>query len=263
MRRVFRPLGSLALLVVFAAIPSGCAHYTTPGRAANLTAIDRSDIRREMEREPAVSFPARLAILRVQAPDYRSQTYAGAGPRAGEFSVLTVQELLRAEQLAAMEAWPSVAGVAPVNRLLLPEQMNGMDDLRLAAAKLQADVLLLYTVDTKFEVRRKSVLPIGVISLGTAPDRDAHVTTTASALLVDVRTGFVYGVAEATARKDGLANFWSTGEQLDKRRFEAEDEAFGSLIGELAEAWRGVVQKQAAAEPAKEPSEAQAVSDIL
>jgi hypothetical protein len=197
-----------------------------------------------MEREPAASFPARLAILRVQAPDYRSRSYAGAGPRAGEFSVLTVQELLREEQLATMGAWPGVAGVAPVNRLLLPEQMDGMDDLRLAAAKLQADVLVLYTVDTKFEVRRKSVLPTGVISLGTAPDRDAHVTATASALLVDVRTGFVYGVAEATARNDGLASYWTSEEQLDRKRIQTEREAFGGLVSELAKTWRGIARAQ-------------------
>jgi hypothetical protein len=245
MHRLARVLVRLAALACGAAISQGCASYTTPGRAANLAAIDRSDIRREMEREPAAAFPARVAILRVQAPGYRSRTHAPAGPRAGELSVLTVQELLRNEQLESIGKWPSVAGVAPVNRLLLPPEANELDDLRLAAAKAQADVLILYTLDTSFEVRRKSVLPTGVISLGMAPDRDAHVTSTASALLVDVRTGFVYGLAEATSRKDGLASFWSSEAQLDEKRIEAEADAFDSLVRELGDTWREVVRVHA------------------
>ena len=255
---------SLAAFSICAALSLGCAtEYVTPGRAANLAAVDRSDIRTELAREPAASFPARLAIVRVQAREYRSYSQTGGGIAAGGFEVLTVQELLSDVQLKSIEAWREVAGVAPVNRLLLPEHMNGLDDLRLAAAKVQADVLLLYTLDTRFQVRRKSVLPTGVISLGIAPDRDAHVVSTASALFIDVRTGFVYGLSEATASEQGLASFWSSQEQIDQKRIAAEQRAFDDLITASAETWRGIARKHAAS-PRAEPSDPpQLVSDIL
>lgn len=241
---------SISLLpVAFAAACFGCAStYVTPGggaKLAQLERVDRSDIRREIEREPAAAFPSRLALARIQAPDYRSFTIGGGGVRAGDFEVLTVQELIDDGQIEAIGNWPEVAGVSPVNRLLMPPAMNGLDDLRLAAAKLRADVLVLYTIDTRFEVRRKSVAPTGVISLGLAPDRDAQVVATASALLVDVRTGFVYGAAEATAKEQGLASYWSSAEQLDRKRVAAEERAFDDLVGALEKTWRGVVREHA------------------
>lgn len=232
-------------LAALASLALGCASYRTPGAPANLAAIDRSDIRREMEREPAARFPARIAIARVQALDYRSWSYRARAPSAGDFCVLTVQELLREAQLEHMSAWPRVAAAAPLSRLLMPARMNGLDDLRLAAAKLQSDVLLLYTLDTQFEVRRKSVLPTGVLSLGLAPDRDARVSATASALLVDVRSGFVYGTAESTAHEKGLASYWSSNEQIDARRIEAEQAAFDGLVVELEKTWRAVAREHA------------------
>ena len=74
---------------------------------------------------------------------------------------------------------------------------------RLSAAQIQADVLLVYTLDTSFRIQGRGYGPLAAISLGVVPDRDAYITSTASALFIDVRTGFVYGVAEATAKHRG------------------------------------------------------------
>ena len=254
----------LALVATLAGSATACSTYTTPGRAANLAEIDRVDIRTEMERRPAASFPARLAVVRVQASGYRSYS-APQSLAAGGFDVMTVQELLRSAQSDAIGAWPSIAGVAPINRMLLPAHMNGLDDLRVAAAKVQADVLLLYTLDTTFRVQSKSVLPLGLLSLGTLPDREAQVTATAAAMFIDVRTGFVYGLGEATAKESGLANFWSSEDQLDKKRIAAEQGAFDALVGELEKTWRGIASQHAGAqaEPERTTPTAQAVRDIL
>ena len=237
MRRFVRFFAALGAVVVLTA---GCTSYVTPGSPANLASIDRPDVLAEMARKPAAQFPARIAIGRVQARGYESFSAGRPAVAAGDYSLLLVQELLRDSQIEEMSAWPNVAGAAPLNRLLIPSYLNSLDDLRVSAAKLQADVLVLYTLDTQFEVRRKSVLPTGVISLGIAPDRDAHVTSTASALLIDVRTGFVYGLADATARKDGLASFWGSREQLDQKRIEAEQQAFDQLVVQLEKTWRGI-----------------------
>jgi hypothetical protein len=41
-------------------------------------------------------------------------------------------------------------GLAPLNRLVLPQQLQSDRELRVGAAKLHADMLLIYTLDTTF-----------------------------------------------------------------------------------------------------------------
>jgi len=115
--------------------------------------------------------------------------------------------------------------------------------LRLAAAKLQADVLLVYTVDTSFEIKGRGYGPLSVISLGLIPDRDACITSTAAAVFTDVRTGFTYGVAEATAKASDLSNAWDSSDAVDKKRLEAEHQAFALLLAQAEKTWTGIAQQ--------------------
>ena len=233
---------SAPILILAASLISGCAaKYVTPGGAANLSDIDRADIKELAARKPSPSFPARIASVRVQAPSYRSHTTDGIG--VGSYSVITVRELLTEEHLQSVSSWPSVAGLAPINRLLLPPKLESLEDLRLAAAKVQADVLLVYTLDTSFRVQGKFYSPLSIVSLGLVPDREARVVATASALFVDVRTGFVYGLAESTAKEAQLTNAWSSTSTVDAQRLKAEKQAFGQLVQALGEVWQGVVAR--------------------
>ena len=229
------------LLLSCVLLCSACASYVTPSGAVRLDDIDRADIAEIAARKPSPNFPARVAIVRIQAPEYRS--YSSEGYGNGRFSVVTTQELMTEEQFQKFGTWPSIAAVAPINRLLLPEKLESLDDLRLSAAKLQADVLMVYTIDTSFRIQGRWYGPLSAISLGLAPDRDAHITSTASALFSDVRTGFVYGVAEATAKATGLTNFWDSGDMIDKKRLETEQQAFTLLAAETEKAWSGIASQ--------------------
>jgi hypothetical protein len=164
--------------------------------------------------------------------------------------VLTTQELLTESQVNSIQGWPALAGAVPINRLLLPPKFESFDDLRLCAAQIQADVLLVYTLDTSFRVQGRGYGPLAAISLGVVPDRDAYITSTASALFIDVRTGFIYGVAEATAKASGLTNVWSSRTTIDKKRVEAEQQAFDGLMTQAAVTWKGIAtQYQSMAGP--------------
>lgn len=229
------------LLLSCVLLYSGCASYVTPGGAVRLDEINRADIAEIASRKPSPNFPARVAIVRIQAPEYRS--YSSQGYGNGRFSVVTTQELITEEQFQKFGTWPSVAAVAPINRLLLSEKLESLDDLRLSAAKLQADVLMVYTIDTSFRIQGRSYGPLSAISLGLAPDRDAYITSTASALFADVRTGFVYGVAEATAKATGLTSFWGSSDTVDKKRVEAEQQAFILLTTEAEKTWSGIASQ--------------------
>ena len=218
---------------------SGCASYTTPGGPADLTGIQSADIRELMSREAAARFPASLSFARVQSQDYESQTARTYGD--GQYVVITNRELMSDASIEEMTRWPGVRGIAPMSRLLIPARLNSIDDLRTASASLKADVLIVFTLDTSFRVDGKSIGPLSVVSLGLMRDRETAVTTTASAVLIDVRTGFVYGVAEATASERQVTSAWSSANAADQGRLKTEREAFDGLLRELEKTWANVV----------------------
>jgi hypothetical protein len=203
--------------------------------------FDRPEIAAAAARKASPNFPARLAVVRVQAPQYRS--YSAESRGNGRFSVLTTQELLSDAQMSSIQSWPALAGAVPINRLLLPPTLESFDDLRFSAAQIQADVLLVYTLDTSFRIQGRGYGPLAAISLGLVPDRDAYITSTASALFIDVRTGFIYGVAEATAKATGLTNIWSSRSTIDGKRVEAEQQAFDGLLRQAAATWKGIAAR--------------------
>lgn len=241
----YGPVAMLAL--VSAATVCGCAaKYVTPGASVNLQAISEYDIKERFESRAASPFPARIAVVRVQEPGYRSYTTYGYGK--GRFSVVTARDVERDEDFDRLASLPQVSGLATVNRLLLPANLESVKDLRLAAASLHADMLLVYTFDTAFNVKGRDLGPLTVITLGFLPNKKAFVTTTASAVLYDVRTGHVYGLAEASDTTSHIASTWSTEQVVDNARVETEKTAFTRLVNAFTETWDGVLKEYAGGE---------------
>jgi hypothetical protein len=204
----------------------------------NLAKTD-ADIRDVMKIEPAAPFPAHLAIARVQASGYRSTSAHCYG--TGQYCVVTTRDVEPETSFEKIAKLPQVAGVALMNRLLLPARLDSTKDLRLAAASLKADMLVVYSLDTGFNVDNTEIGPLVVMSLGFIPNKKARVSSTASAVVFDVRTGFLYGVAESTAIEQQLATVWSTAAAIDTARRKAETAAFDKLVGEIERLWSSVV----------------------
>jgi hypothetical protein len=254
----------LGLTVMGTALGStGCATYVTPNDAADFRVLgvvseqERDDltpldIQALMARKPLAKFPASIAVVRVQAPKYRNYTTESYGK--GRYSVVTTRDIETEEDFAALAQLPMVRGVGMVNRLVLPERLETDNELRQAAARLQADMLLFYTVDTAFYIGDTSS-PIEVITLGFLPSKQARVTSTASAAIIDTRSGYIYGLAEASATHRQLANTWTTRAAADASRRRAESEAFSKLVSELQSVWQGIVATYAAP-PATAPQAA-------
>jgi hypothetical protein len=234
------------------ALVAGCASYHAPGRGADLSVMGvsaeaqkagtPSDINASFDRRPLANFPANIAVVRIQAPHYSSPTAEGFG--SGAYSIVLTRDVEPEDAIVRLGKLPMVRGVAPIGRLLLASQLNSDKELRLAAAQLQADLLLVYTLDTTFH-DRDLASPLSVVTLGLSPTQSTTVITTASAVLLDTRNGYVYGVSEASARKNGLATAWNTSSAIDGDRQRTEAEAFGKLVGEVETMWKGVVQDYA------------------
>lgn len=234
----------------FCAAPAlvGCGGYATPGRAADLSVLGvaaadaaQTDpaVSTELARRPLARFPTGVAVARIQAPGYRSPTADGWG--RGAYSLVSVRDVEDLKQVGRLAALPGVHAIAPVGRLLVPQELNTDVELRNAAAKLRADVLLVYTLDTTFTVDDKAA-PLTVVTLGLSPNHLARVVCTASAVLMDTRNGYVYGVAEGTSRQGQLASAWTSESAVDDASRRAEREAFRSLVDELEQTWDGVYE---------------------
>lgn len=238
-------LCGVVMAAVLAMTLGGCSSYSVPGGPADFRALGITqeqqasltdkEIAERLARKPAANFPAVIATVRVQDNDYRSHSYHGSRGE-GKFSVVTLREIESDVDMERLTKLAMVRGIAPMNRLVVPERVSDEKSLRLAAADLQADVVLVYTIDTRFG--SKTLIPLlGTITLGLFPAEEAQVTTTASAALVDVRTGYVYGLAESTEKASQLANLWTSSDAIDDSRLRAEKAAFSKMVGEIEKTW--------------------------
>jgi hypothetical protein len=230
-----------AFVSVFAiAFLGGCSSYVTPGRGADLSVfgVDDDGIARALATRPAAHFPVTLAVVRVQESGYASYSCFGYGE--GAYSVITQRDLETEDDLRTLAALPDVSNVVTVNKLLVPRRLTDGRDLRAAAAKVHAEMVLIYTIDTTFETT-DGMRPLTVLTLGLFPTKDVRVNTTAAALLLDTRTGYIYGAAEASTDRSQLANAWTDTDAAEQVRRRTERAAFEKLLLSFGRAWDRVL----------------------
>jgi hypothetical protein len=246
-RSIMVRVPSIAPLAL-AAMLASCASYVTPGRGADMqlfrpTNETEQSIAQLLERKPLAQFPTTLAIVRVQAPEYRSYSTRNTSGGGG-YTVLTRRDIETDEDIARIAALPQVRTTVAVTQLLVPSELSGPEELRKVAAQLHADMLLVYTLDTVFEAADHGG-PVTVVTLGILPTTVESVDTTASAVVLDMRTGYLYGTAEASSRDSYVTSAWWTQAAIDASRKKTEHEAFAKLLAEFDTTWRGIVAEYA------------------
>jgi hypothetical protein len=232
-----KPILFAACLVLLGA----CSTYTTPGAGVSLGAITEndSDIAAAMARQPAMTFPARLAVARVSSVGYRTGSNDSVG--TGAYAIVTTRDIETDDSFARLAAMPRVAAIAPLSRLLVPAKLGSTRDLRTAAAQLRADAILIYTIDTRFRTESTQLGPLQTIALGFLPSEKAVVTATCAFMIIDVRTGFVYGTGETTATEDQRSSLWGSASAIETARLRAERRAFEDGLGEVGKLWASII----------------------
>lgn len=209
--------------------------YSTPTRSADLGVFTQPRVKKAYIARPAIRFPANIAVVRVQEGIYRPASAPGGGSN-GAYRVVTQRNVESEADINKLLQLPGVESIVPLNRLLLPSQANSEEDLREAAAKLHADALLIYTVST--EMRSDNVFfPLSAATLGVLNPMRHQGTSSASAVLVDVRSGYVYGALEAQQDK-ATGSILLDGSNL--ARDQAERQAFQKLLASFDPFWRKV-----------------------
>ena len=100
---------------------------------------------------------------------------------------------------------------------------------------------MLYTLDTRFAIDGAAVAPLARITPGYLPNKGARVTAKASAVLIDARSGFVYGKVEATSWRDENAAFWNSRTTIGDERRITERAAFELLLDRFGVLWQQVL----------------------
>ena len=260
-------LARLALLatLIFILLQScigGCSEgYTIPAAGANLRAFglesgtslsdstQPDDFRRAAQ--PASRFPALIAAARVQSSEFHSRRERYHN--RGGYSLITTRDVEDQANLEKLASESMIRGIVPISALMLDAPGQPQQELREAALTLGADMLLLYTFDSTTQTDHH-VPELSVLTLGLAPEGESIAVCTASAILIDARTGYTYCIAEATDRQKRLASAWSGSSAENKAHRKAQENAFEELIDNLQQRWAEVVMNYAPGQPSKTAS---------
>jgi len=234
-------LAIMAAVAASAAGVGGCNGFqtTTPSPAANLSALAPAEINREYATRPAAQFPVTIAVARVQGATGRAHDGS-----VGRYTIITAREAEQAIDVEPLRGLPQVRGVVGFNSLMSPSRSVTGEALRGFAARLHADMLLLYTLETRYDSDHYAE-PVGLLTLGLAPNQRARVRCTASAILLDVRTGYLYGAGEHTASANRVTNAWSQSQSYSELRRGVEAEALEALVTHLHKSWNDIVATHA------------------
>ena len=184
--------------------------------------------------QPTVQFPVTLAIAQVQSNYNYYQKTSGYSVQNSISEMQTSYDELLSLQ--------GIVGVVPVSKLLVAGHHQSADALRKAASSLKAEMLYVYTLDTQFDETDWSSA-LSLYSLGLSPTVTVEVMTTAMGVLIDTRTGYVYGVVEASSYKDQKAAYMTRQNAWDQCRKVTEQEAFKQMNVRFKTMWNGIISQ--------------------
>lgn len=239
----------LVIAVLVTASLSGCNDGYTNTNGADLRAFGAQPLTLDPDSppfnqsaRPLARFPSVIAVVRVQGQNYRHpgvRSYASGG-----YTIVATRDVETDDQFKSLASHPMIRALVPLNHLALPSSISGSRDLCDAARRVGADLLLIYTLDTSSVVVHH-VPELSVVTLGLMPEGQSQVRCTASAVLLDARSGFTYALSEGSGEQNRLTSAWGSDSATGKAAEAAEQRAFHQLLQNLATRWDEVVNEYA------------------
>ena len=156
--------------------------------------------------EPALAFPARIGVARIEdgrftpIPPAEAAAWAGLAKRLGpEFG-----ELMPVSPLVMVIAG-ATAGQHCRDHIYCLQQT--VRDIRIAAARQHLDVVLIYEVfgNSRSKSNPLAVTKLALVGFFLAPTENIAADGFAQAVLIDVRNAYTYGYASVAAERAALA----------------------------------------------------------
>jgi hypothetical protein len=182
-----RPLGVLALLAAASAALAGCASAASAMPAQGLVA-DRAlevwgDVQRlEFGKQVQIRLPARLVV---------------ADRGFGEFEAQRLEALVEGLEEDDV-TWTDVASLDAAAQPGTAHRPYSLEDMRAAASRLQADLLLVAVRDEDLVEGHNvaAVLKILLLPMLFVPTEEDDLSLGVRAAVIDVRNGLVYATFE-------------------------------------------------------------------
>jgi len=247
------PILRLCCAITALQILTGCASHVVTPSGADMTQFgmkplsddDRrwqteDQIADVLDKAPLARFPSSIAVVRVQGAGSQSRSN-GVSYGRGAYRVILTPTVERPEHLEKIGGLSMVNGAVRLNRLVLQSNLSSDKELRTAAARLHADLTLIYTINTEWTID-DDPKPLDKITFGLSRFRNVTVTSTATALLLGTHNGYVYATAEVARDKKYKDNAWNNSEQIEAAQEVLEQQAFDGLVEDFAKAWPQVIQ---------------------
>ena len=132
-------------------------------------------------------------------------------------------------------------GSSSLNRVALVSEVKSYRELDAEARKVGADLVAVYRFETSDRTSDLFV-PLTVATLGLAPTNSFNTVATATLMVRDARTGYLYGVLEESATSKGVTAADGCLQRDGAFEAEREERGAGQADGEVA----GVLGKRAA-----------------
>ena len=198
----------------------------SPAKGGHFVEDDaQREINRLLALRPKSAVPKKVLLYEVES---MGETYIGSARKK-----LMLRRDTGAAMKGALEKTGLFAQIDFLPEIYLPEGVENLKALRIAAARSHADALLIYTTEAGYEYQPNALCAFypTIIGMFLAPGSRGAALAVSKAVLIDVRTGYIYQVMEAYGEKSEVAPVALLDqEQLE---FDARTQALGALA-ELA-----------------------------
>jgi hypothetical protein len=193
------------------------------------TSID-DDVREIANVEPNLAFPARIGLARIDRAGLVNvpadegyiwqETFKNLGALYGEF--VPVSPLI-----AATVAKPKQPGASRDAAIIA--------NIRRGAARQHLDYVLVYEVGStrREKANALALADLTIIGMFVLPSRDIEIEASASAILLDVRTGYPYATITSHAEKSGVSSVISEYSSSIALADTAEERAVAKLAADV------------------------------
>ncbi len=176
-------------------------------------------IRQAAAVEPLLKFPARIGLARIE-------NGAMTAIPVGEFDVWFTLVQAHGDMGTFVPVDPFVAEytaqtvISEDRRRSASRATDAVNRIRLGAARQHIDAVLIYEVGAKATKENTALALADLTVLGGAflPTRAIDAEGRGRALLMDVRNGYPYGTAQATAALSRKTGSWGSDEETDALR---------------------------------------------
>lgn len=195
----------------------------------------QSEVERLLSLKPPSAAPEKLVLYEVPSS---SRTKIMSAKKWLELREATSEQMKQ-----ALEQTRIFKQVEFLPEILVPADVQGdLKTLRIASARAQADVVLVYSTEAGYEQEPNawSLFYVTIVGACFFPGTDVSSMAVSKALLLDVRTGYIHLLTETYASTSAKTQAVQVREKLEELEFTARNDSLNDLAQRVAAKVKGL-----------------------